>query len=133
MSWLELSTVFCDGMFGMYAIRSTLRRHGFKRYSARRKPPLTPDQRDARLAWAQAHVNWTPEQWDSILWTDETWVMGTSHKGSYATRRIDEAFRDDCVIEKRRKYKRSWMFWGSFSGAAGKGPGIFWEKDWGGH
>jgi hypothetical protein len=114
MSWLELSTVFCDDIFGMYAIRSTLRRHGFKRYSAHRKPPLTPDQRDARLAWAQAHVNWTLEQWDSILWTEETWVMGTSHKGSYVTRRIDEAFRDDCVIEKRRKYKGSWMFWGSF-------------------
>jgi hypothetical protein len=23
------------------------------------------------------------------------------------------------------------MFWGCFSGAAGKGPGIFWEKEWG--
>jgi hypothetical protein len=23
------------------------------------------------------------------------------------------------------------MFWGCFSGASGKGPGIFWEKEWG--
>jgi len=23
------------------------------------------------------------------------------------------------------------MFWGSFSGALGKGPAIFWEKEWG--
>jgi hypothetical protein len=23
------------------------------------------------------------------------------------------------------------MFWGCFSGTAGKGPGIFWEKNWG--
>jgi hypothetical protein len=23
------------------------------------------------------------------------------------------------------------MFWGCFSGATGKGPGLFWEKDWG--
>jgi transposase len=23
------------------------------------------------------------------------------------------------------------MWWGSFSGAHGKGPGLFWEKDWG--
>ena len=23
------------------------------------------------------------------------------------------------------------MFWGCFSGASGKGPGLFWEKDWG--
>jgi hypothetical protein len=23
------------------------------------------------------------------------------------------------------------MFWGCFSGLAGKAPGIFWEKDWG--
>jgi len=23
------------------------------------------------------------------------------------------------------------MFWGCFSGKYGKGPGLFWEKDWG--
>jgi len=23
------------------------------------------------------------------------------------------------------------MFWGCFSGKYGKGPGIFWEKEWG--
>jgi hypothetical protein len=35
-------------------------------------------------------------------------------------------------MEKRQKHKGSWMFWGSFSGAAGKEPGVFWEKEWGG-
>ena len=23
------------------------------------------------------------------------------------------------------------MFWGCFLGASGKGPGLFWEKEWG--
>jgi len=27
--------------------------------------------------------------------------------------------------------KIGWMFWGGISGVWGKGPGLFWEKDWG--
>jgi hypothetical protein len=131
MSWLELSTVFEDGKFGLYAIRSKLRRHGFKRYSARRKPPLSQKIRDWRLAWATARKDWTIEQWAQVFWSDETWVTGTSHHNSYVTRRVDEAFHDDCVVEKRGKAKGSWMFWASFSGATGKGPAVFWEKTWG--
>ncbi|VDB87570.1 Bgt-51703 [Blumeria graminis f. sp. tritici] len=25
-------------------------------------------------AWAEAHLNWTYEDWTSFLWTDKTWV-----------------------------------------------------------
>ena len=31
----------------------------------------------------------------------------------------------------KEKYKAGWMFWGCFSGGLGKGPCLFWEKEWG--
>lgn len=31
---------------------------------------------------------------------------------------------------ERVQRKKGWMFWGCFSRQAGKGPGIFWEKEW---
>ena len=52
------------------------------------------------------------------------------HRKTYVTRRKGEDYEDDCVIEVEQR-KKGWMFWGCFSGAWGKGPPIFWEKDWG--
>jgi transposase len=46
----------------------------------------------------------------------------------YVTRRPGEEFDDTCVIEAPPRGP-GWLFWGCFSGMAGKGPGIFWEKE----
>jgi transposase len=62
-----------------YAIRNILRKEGFARRIARRKPPCSEPNRQSRLAWAQEHVDWTPEQWNRLLWTDETWTNGGRH------------------------------------------------------
>ena len=65
---------------GEYAIRSALRRAGYKRYVALRKPPISEKNRQLRLEFALEHLNWTDEQWDAILWSDETWVTPGSHR-----------------------------------------------------
>ena len=36
------------------------------------KPRLTKEQKAARLRWAEDHKNWTQEQWDRVLWSDES-------------------------------------------------------------
>jgi hypothetical protein len=112
-----------------YAIRSGLRRRGFKRYIALAKPPLSEANQKKRLAFAEAHIGWTKEQWYSVLWSDETWVNGTTHRRVWVTRCKDEELEPNCLLVKRRRAK-GWMFWGSFSGNT-KGPSLFWEKDWG--
>ncbi|KAK8038141.1 transposable element tc1 transposase [Apiospora phragmitis] len=128
-SFFQLSVILFQSLFGVYVIRSTLRRLGFKRYTARRKPPISETNRQKRLAWALEHKDWTPEQWARVLWTDETWITGGHHRKQYVTRRPGEEWDPTCIIERyQRKHGR--MFWGCFSGL-GKGPGIFWEKDWG--
>lgn len=70
-SWAEIPRILgldCSE----YAIRTAFKREGYKRRIARRKCPLTEENRKKRLEWAQEHVSWTEEQWDEILWSDET-------------------------------------------------------------
>jgi transposase len=130
MSYLHLATgPFASWRVGEYAIRSALRKEGFKRYVARAKPPLSERNKAIRLEWAQEHVSWTREQWDTILWTDETWVTGGRHRKQWVTRRAGEELDPTCIIEKVRR-RRGWMFWGCFNGTE-KGPCLFWEKEWG--
>jgi transposase len=114
------------------AIRSAFKKEGYVRRIARRKPPISEENRILRLQWAIEHRDWTDEQWDEICWSDESWVQPGTHKKQRVTRKIglSEVYHPDCVVTK---YQRNigWMFWGSISGKYGKGLGIFWEKSWG--
>ncbi|QSZ32796.1 hypothetical protein DSL72_002375 [Monilinia vaccinii-corymbosi] len=127
--WKVIITLGWEGI-SECAVRAGLRRVGYKRYVALRKFPISEKNRKLRVQFALEHLDWTDEQWDAILWSDETWVTVGSHRKTYVTRRVDEAMDPTCVLERERK-KRGWMFWGCFSGKAEKGPGIFWEKEWG--
>jgi hypothetical protein len=106
----------------MWAIKRALYRLGFRRRVARKKPPITEANRVARLNWASEHVNWSPEQWAKILWTDETWITGGPHRKQYVTRREGEEWDPTCIVEKHQR-KHGWMFWGCFSGATGVSSG----------
>jgi hypothetical protein len=74
-------------------------------------------------------LHWTDEDWDRILWSDETWVKSWQHRKTYVTRKAGEELEETCITEKPRK-TGGWMFWGCFH-ANIKGPYIFWEKEWG--
>jgi transposase len=126
MTYQELGEVF-----GVHkdCIKRALRRRGYYRRVALRKPPISEKNRRLRLEWAHEHLHWSEEQWHSILWTDETWVKAGRHRKTFVTRMIGEELDPTCIVERIPK-KRGWMFWGSFAGDE-KGPSLFWEKDWG--
>ncbi|KAH6132891.1 hypothetical protein HBI64_076230 [Parastagonospora nodorum] len=128
MSYLALSNYFYP-RWGVseYAIRYALRSAGYSRRIALAKPPLSEANRRARLAWAQAHVGWTLEQWNHILWSDETWVTRGRHRRVWVTRLPGESLDDTCLVDKVPR-KRGWMFWACFNGSE-KGLCIFWEKE----
>ncbi len=56
-------------------------------------------------------------------------MTGGTHRQVLVTHRAGEEYDPTCVVERVQR-KKGWMFWGSFAGYE-KGPGIFWEKDWG--
>jgi transposase len=112
-----------------YCVRTALRNAGFSRRVARRKPPVSERNRQARLRWAIEHIEWTIEDWRKILWSDETWCNGDRHTKTYVTRRAGEEWDPTCIVERYQR-RKGWMFWGCFYGNI-KGPGVFWEKEWG--
>ncbi|KAI0994665.1 hypothetical protein K3495_g13516 [Podosphaera aphanis] len=130
MSWLELAA----GPFRYLGVservlHNELRNRGYVRHPALKKPPLSEVNKRKRLEWAEAHKDWSDEDWMNVLWTDETWVTGGQHNRYWITRMIGEELNVDCVVDKLRK-SLGWMFWGSFTGKK-EGPCLFWEKEWG--
>ncbi len=57
---------------GRQCDKGYLERAGYKRYIAHTKPPLSEANCRTRKDWVEKHLNWTREQWLTILWTDET-------------------------------------------------------------
>jgi hypothetical protein len=94
------------------------------------KPQLTPEHAQVRLAWAKDHIDWTDGQWARTLWTDETRIQPGRHKRTKVTRRRGETLHRDCVEPKVQEENKLNNL-GSISGSHGKGPGLFWETDWG--
>lgn len=129
MTYLELSLRLFNSQFSQHVIRRMLWQQGFRRRVARRKPPISEANRVKRLAFAEEYKDWSIDQWSQILWTDETWVAGGTHRQVLMTRRAGEEYDPTC-IQDRFQRKKGWMFWGCFAGYE-KGPGLFWEKDWG--
>lgn len=129
MTFQELSSTVFNGIFGLYTIRSTLRRLGYSRCLARQKPPLSASHKQRRVEWAKAHENWTDSDWARVLFTDETWVTGGPHRRQWVTRRPGEEFNDTCLVDRHQR-KGGWMLWAGIT-ATGKGPYVFWEKTWG--
>lgn len=92
-------------------IRKALDLEGYRRYAATKKPFLTQAQKDARLQWALEHVEWSDRQWSRVLWTDEASIRCGYFGQIYVTRKASEAFNDDCLIARFRKYSAC-MIWG---------------------
>ncbi len=42
------------------------------RWVAKRKPLLTSRHKADRIQWARDHAHWTEDDWNSVLWTDES-------------------------------------------------------------
>ena len=88
ITYLQVAeTLRPDGEVGPESIKSALYRRGYRRRSALRKPPLSDANIQARLLWAIEHKDWTSEQWNLILWSDETWVKAGKHRKQFVTRK----------------------------------------------
>lgn len=83
-----------------------------------RKPLLRPVNKKKRLKFAQEHVDWTIDQWKSVLWTDESkFELFGSHRRQYVRRKVNERFKPQCILPTVKHGGGSVMVWGCFSHA----------------
>ena len=130
MTYLQLAEHFWpEGEVGLESVKKALHKRGYRRRVALRKPPLSSKNIATRLEWAQEHLNWTAEQWNQILWSDESWIKPGTHRKVLITRKPGEELDHTCLADRIQR-SPGWMFWGCFYSNI-KGPSIFWEKDWG--
>ena len=64
------------------AIRKRLLRSGLRRCKAKKKPKVSEKQRKARITWAKEHLNWTSDDWDKIIFSDESTFTIQNHAGN---------------------------------------------------
>jgi transposase len=102
-------------------ISSRIKESGeFNSYWAARKPLITPRNRLKRLQWAREHVDWTNEQWDRVLWSDESpYVLRFKAKQKIWRKHNERYLVKNCVATVKHDDKI--MVWGAF---ASSGVGI---------
>ncbi|CEP19521.1 hypothetical protein [Parasitella parasitica] len=81
---------------------------------------LKPPQIKKKLAWARE--NWTPEQWRSVIWSEESkFNVNGSHGRIRVIRKEGERFSPDHVHKTMKFVNGFIMIWGCFW-AGGLGP-----------
>lgn len=128
--WLDMPFVLLPpfNLYGPDAITTAFRKEGFKRTTRPRRIYLSETHKVSRVQFAMEQLNLqpNPEDWESVIFSDETWA--TNMFRQWITLHANEN-REDYALMRRRP--AGWMFAGMFAGAQ-KGPGLFWEKEWGG-
>ena len=118
---LEL-TKFCDTRLSLTTARRILRRHGLRGCIATKKPFISAKNRKALFQWAKHHLQWTPQKWSTVLFSDEKTFNRLGSDGRvYVRRRIGEALLPNCLRGTVKGGGGSLMAWACFS-AYGTGP-----------
>ena len=96
-------------------IRARIKESGeFNSYWASRKPFISIANKRKRLAWARDHINWTAEQWKSVMWTDESPYVLRFNGKTRVWRMHNERYSTTCC-KGTLKHDDKIMVWGAFA------------------
>jgi len=77
-----------DNHVSVHTVRRALKESGLRAVVKRKVPLLKQAHRQARLAFAYKHLNWQPDDWKMVLWSDETKIQligSDGHKWTWKT------------------------------------------------
>ena len=97
-------------------VRRALIRNGLHGRVAKRKPLLRKANKTKRLKFAQKHKNWSPIQWEKVLWSDESKfeIFGTKRR-QHVRRRLGGELKECCLQPTIKHGGGSIQVWGCIS------------------
>ncbi|XP_065684059.1 transposable element Tcb1 transposase isoform X1 [Hydra vulgaris] len=95
-------------------VNNRLLEFGLKAYRPRKKPRLTENMKKARYDWAKQHESWTYDDWQKVVFSDESTIAILDDRVQTVRRRPGEEFLPEC-LKKTVKFPQKIMVWGAFS------------------
>ena len=94
-------------------VRRHLKKSGMKAVVKKKRPLLSVKHRKSRLAFANAHKDWTIEDWKRVIWSDETKINRLGSDGrNWCWKRPGEGLSDRLVQGTLKFGGGSLMLWG---------------------
>lgn len=111
----EMNTHLQEGV-SVKTIRRELHRANIHGRAAIPKPLVTPCNARKRRNWCNGHKSWTHQQWENVIWSDESSFTLFQTKGRvYVWRTPAEAYDVACLLPTVKHGGGSVMLWGAMS------------------
>ncbi len=115
----QITTCYNQGMQNTISectTRGTLKQMGSSSRRPHRVPLLSAKNRKRRLKFAQAHQNWTIEDWKNVAWSDESRFLLRHSDGRVRIwRKVHESIDPSCLVSTVQAAGGGVMVWGIFS------------------
>ncbi len=116
----QITTRYNQGMQNTISERTTrrtLKKMGYSSRRPHRVPLLSAKNRTRRLKFAQAHQNWTIDDWKTVAWSDESrFLLRHSDVGSEFGIKNMKAWIHPALTQWFRMDGNGVMVWGIFLG-----------------
>ncbi|GFV57089.1 transposable element Tcb1 transposase [Trichonephila clavipes] len=75
--------------------------------------PLTATHCRLRLTWSREHALWTPQQWSSVMFSDESrFSLQSDSRRTLIWREPGTRYHQENTIERHRYGGAGWLVWG---------------------
>jgi transposase len=107
----------CAPDVSLRTIDRYLRKNGMMKWLAKRRPKLTAERAAKRLQWALERKDWTVEEFEGVIWSDECSVEKSDDaRQVWVFRTPTEKWKTECIAPKKKGKGVSLMVWGCFWG-----------------
>jgi transposase len=118
-----------DTFISPNTVRRALKSQGLVARVRVKKPMLNARHRGLRLAFANKYKEWTLEDWERVIWSDETKINRWGSDGKkWCWKKGKKPLNDQCVSQVIKHGGGSIMVWGCMTI---KGPGFLTKIDGG--
>ena len=93
-------------------IRRRLHQEGYRRGKIQKTLTICKVNRQRRILWCRGKRHWRPEQWQKVIFSDETQVVIGQNNSVSLWRKSSEKWKPYCLNQRKTASKVSCMFWG---------------------